>query len=144
VVILVEAMLIRLFFPSKMELPRDRAGCMPARLNRIQPRANIEGLANVNPGSSAREPVLAPNLADYSTLTTSKRRRHLSFNVQISATDQTPGGSTTSRRQRSSMRSRGRQSSRRCVFSLTYMPNGTSVWTCNTSNGRGKLGARNA
>ena len=44
VAILVEAVLIRLFlFPSVMELLGDRAWYMPAWLDRILPRVNIEG-----------------------------------------------------------------------------------------------------
>jgi RND superfamily putative drug exporter len=65
VAILVEAVLIRLFlFPSVMELLGDRAWYMPAWLDRILPRVNIEGPTNVAPGIPAHEPALAPNAAD--------------------------------------------------------------------------------
>jgi putative drug exporter of the RND superfamily len=65
VAILVEAVLIRLFlFPSVMELLGDRAWYMPAWLDRILPRVNIEGPTNAAPGIPSHEPALAPNLAD--------------------------------------------------------------------------------
>lgn len=58
VAILVEALLIRLFlFPAVMEVLGDRAWYMPAWLDRILPRLNIEGPAVETP-STVREPVV--------------------------------------------------------------------------------------